>query len=157
MRKNKLLLWNHFSLSQGMDLSLLEEHADVYAENLLQRNYFCWYLFNFTATSLGLTCTQVAKPWAPGARGTPPLHREFWGRRILALTLHFEPVCFWLSAFIFTGRNKALKTSLHCYWCSVFRTVNKHTLLLGNTGSKVPTAAISKSCLKNYQNNYSIS
>lgn len=46
------------TLAWGMDLSLLEEDADICAENLLQINYFCWYLFNFTSTSLGLTCTH---------------------------------------------------------------------------------------------------
>lgn len=102
----------------------------------------------------------MAKPWAAGARGTPPLHREFRRRKILALTLDFEPACLWLSAFVFTGRNEVLKTSLHCY-CGEkgalkLGTVNKHTILLENSGSRVPTAAFSKSCLKNYQNNYPV-
>lgn len=88
---------------------------------------------------------SMAKLWASGARGTPPLHREFRVRKILALTLHFEPACLWLGAFIFTGRNELLKTSLRCY-CGEkgalkSETVNKHTVLLENTGSRVPTSA----------------
>lgn len=46
-KKSRLLPWNHFSLSQGMDLPLLEEHADIYAENLLQRKLFLLKPFQF--------------------------------------------------------------------------------------------------------------
>lgn len=67
-RKSRLLSWNHFSLSQGTYLPLLEEHADIYAGNLLPRNYFCWNLFSFTATSQDLAGThgKTMGTWGKG-------------------------------------------------------------------------------------------